>query len=84
MELSEAIREARAFLVDHGAASDVDFQVREFELGWLLSPKSGDEPRFGGIRLIVDRDTRSVHSYPTSEPPEFTIKKYLNFRDRKQ
>ena len=75
--LDEVISEARTFLINQGHTGDVDFQVHEFESGWLLSLKSADRPRFGGIRLIVDRYDRSVHSFPTSEPPKFTISKYL-------
>lgn len=72
----DATRRAREFMMRHGAPEDVSFTVRSFDEGWLLMPRASGPPRFGGIRLVVDRETGEVVSYPTSVPPELTISEY--------
>ena len=54
--------------------------LREFEHGWLVTfrrPTAPDErPPRGGLRLIVDKEDGQVQSFPTGQPPDWTMRDY--------
>jgi hypothetical protein len=79
----QAERIAAEILGTASDATDREWELVEFDSGWLIKEQvPGDEARRGGAARVVERASGRVVRFPSSVPPGRILSEYDSVADR--